>query len=51
MASGDVERVRGIFERWERGDFSDASWAHPDIELAQPDGVEPFSVRGIEEMA
>lgn len=51
MASAPVELVRKIYERWERGDFSDASWADPEIEFVSVDGPDPASGRGIAQMS
>jgi ketosteroid isomerase-like protein len=33
MASANVELVRSLFNAWERGNWSSAEWAHPDIEF------------------
>ncbi|HWH44914.1 MAG TPA: nuclear transport factor 2 family protein [Thermoleophilaceae bacterium] len=47
--SDALDLARSIYARWERGDFSDASWAAPDIECVNAfDGV---STRGVAEMA
>ena len=41
MTSANVELVRSIFAAWERGDFSSAAWAHPEIESIYADGPSP----------
>ena len=51
MASVNVELVRSIFAAWERGDFSSAEWAHPEIEYVVLDGPSPGSWRGLTGLA
>ena len=49
MSDENLELVRRIHADWERGDFTDASWAAEDIELVM-DGVPPVHVRGVAAM-
>jgi ketosteroid isomerase-like protein len=46
----NLETVRAIYERWERGDYSAVDWADPEIEFSAPGGLNPEKLRGIEAM-
>jgi ketosteroid isomerase-like protein len=51
MASAHVNLVRSILASWERGDYSSADWADPEIEYAMVDGPEPGRWKGVAGMA
>jgi ketosteroid isomerase-like protein len=51
MTPTNVEIVRSIFTAWERGDYSSADWADPDIEFELADGPSPGRWTGIPAMA
>ena len=51
MSRENLELVREIYSRWERGDYSSVDWADPAIEFSSPGGFSPDEVfHGLEAM-
>jgi ketosteroid isomerase-like protein len=49
VTSDNDALIRAIYARWAEGDFSDATWAHPDFELVLVDGPAPGRFTGLTE--
>jgi hypothetical protein len=51
MAAEQVDLVKTIVEAWERGDFTDVSWADPQIEFVVDDVLSRETWRGIAQLS
>ena len=49
--SQNLDLVRSMYTAFERGDFTNADWADPEIELVAADGPDPGSWKGRGRMA
>jgi hypothetical protein len=49
--SENLELVQSVYVNWEHGNWSDDSWADPEIEFVIADGPDPRSITGRRAMA
>jgi hypothetical protein len=51
MSQKKLEVARSIYAAWERGDFTSAEWADPEIEFVSAEGIEAGTWTGTAGMA
>jgi ketosteroid isomerase-like protein len=50
MSSTNMDLARSIYAAWDRGDYTSADWAHPEIDFAIVEGPSPGTWTGLDEM-
>ena len=50
VSEENVEAVKAIYGRWERGDYSSVDWADPEIVFVAPGGLNEEVLHGVEAM-
>ncbi len=47
--SANLDLVRSIYAAWEHGEFGSVEWAHAEIEVVRPEGLQTASWTGLAE--